>query len=141
MSFYLQKFLDFLPSEVVIKIANFRNYELLKISANSNNIADDFGFIAVKGVKFNGETCIDEAIKKGAKVVWAECDCRDFSEKYPSICFVQVANSRLVNAFSCQFEYWENIEKLDLLAVSGTNGKTTTAYLFYQILMFICWIL
>lgn len=134
MSFYLQKFLDFLPSEVVIKIANFRNYELLKISANSNNIADDFGFIAVKGVKFNGETCIDEVIKKGAKVVWAECDCRDFSEKYPSICFVQVANSRLVNAFSCQFEYWENIEKLDLLAVSGTNGKTTTAYLFYQIL-------
>ena len=48
---------------------NLKNLKITGLSLNSKDIKKGFIFFAIKGSKFNGEKYIDEAIKKGAKLI------------------------------------------------------------------------
>ncbi len=89
-------------------------------------------FVAVKGSQVDGHEFIEKAIKKGATAVVVEVLPKVMPKE---VCFLQVKDSAEVlgqiaaNYFHCPSE------KLQLVGVTGTNGKTTTVTLLYELFM------
>jgi len=86
-------------------------------------------FIAVKGFKSDGHDYIDEALKKGAVAIVAEKRL-----EFPEIRTVQVKNTRKAMACISSVFYHNPSEKMILIGVTGTNGKTTITWILESIL-------
>lgn len=89
-------------------------------------------FVAVRGTKYDGHDFICIAVGRGAKVVVCE-RVTGFLENHPEVCYVLVENTRLALAVM-----WNNLcgkpsDRMMFAAVTGTNGKTSTAYFLRQI--------
>lgn len=104
------------------------------ISDNSKEIKDSYVFFAVEGTKIDGHDFIALAIEKGAKVVFFQK--KDAYEKlknrYPDITFILSENTRKSLAKVANRFYDNPSENLKVVAVTGTNGKTTTTNLLSQ---------
>ena len=99
------------------------------ISTNSKNIKKNYIFFAIKGKKSNGEKFIKEAVYKGASVVVCSKSCKI---KNNSILFIKTNKIRhLLSEIASKF--YKSKPK-NIIAVTGTNGKTSVSDLFYQIL-------
>jgi UDP-N-acetylmuramoyl-L-alanyl-D-glutamate--2,6-diaminopimelate ligase len=110
--------------------------EITDLVLDSREVAIHKAFVAVKGHDLDGRDFIPQAISLGAKVILAEsCDelCHgevEMREQSIIIHFYQL-NQKL-SALAEQF-YHRPAEKLDLVAVTGTNGKTSTVQLITQL--------
>lgn len=88
-------------------------------------------FIAIKGFNTDGHQYIKAAIENGARtLVVEEAVCVDT----PGITIVRVDNTRIVMAKIAKNFYDQPSSKLDLVGVTGTNGKTSITFLLGQIL-------
>uniref|UniRef100_A0A7V4N457 UDP-N-acetylmuramoyl-L-alanyl-D-glutamate--2,6-diaminopimelate ligase n=1 Tax=Thermodesulfobacterium geofontis TaxID=1295609 RepID=A0A7V4N457_9BACT len=115
---------------------NFAPYKCLKIkgiSENSKEIKDRFIFVARKGTNLDGEVFIEEAIKSGALLIIRESDINP-DETYPGTIQIQVKDiKKALSTLSLNF--FENPqEKIFLIGVTGTNGKTSVSYFTKNIL-------
>ncbi len=106
-----------------------KKIDIKGLSVNSKKIKKGFIFFAIKGKKFNGEKFIDEAIKNGAVVVVCSKNC---AYKNNKIQVIKTSNVRHFLSKSCSKFY--RLKPKNIIAVTGTNGKTSIAELFYQIL-------
>lgn len=106
--------------------------EVSGVNIDSRNVQKGDMFIAVKGTQTDGHVYIDSAIEKGATAIV----CENIPEKQnPVVAYIVVpdaqhATGRLATAF-----YGNPSQKLKLVGVTGTNGKTTTATLLYELFM------
>ena len=99
------------------------------LAINSKKVKKDFIFFAIKGYKSNGEKFIREAIKRGASVIICSKNCK---YKSKSVAVLKTSNIRYVlSEISSKFY---KLKPKNMIAVTGTNGKTSVADLFYQIL-------
>ena len=107
---------------------NKRNISVKGISSNSNNTKKNYIFFAIKGKKKNGENFIKQAIKKGASVIICSNKCK-FKDK--NILVIKKKNVR--NFLSEIASRFYNLKPKNIIAVTGTNGKTSVADMFYQL--------
>jgi UDP-N-acetylmuramoyl-L-alanyl-D-glutamate--2,6-diaminopimelate ligase len=122
----LKELLEILPSK---EISGETDFDLKKIEYDSRKINEDDLFVAIPGFKEDGRKYIDSALKKGALGVVAQRD-GDYKAKVKII----VPDAREALALlSCRF-FDSPSERLKVVGITGTNGKTTITYLVKSIL-------
>jgi UDP-N-acetylmuramoyl-L-alanyl-D-glutamate--2,6-diaminopimelate ligase len=100
------------------------------ICADSRQVKPGFLFVAVKGTQSNGHQFIAKAIDLGASAIVCEKLPDTIHEK---ITYVTVKNSaQALGVIAANF-FGNPSQKLKLVGVTGTNGKTTVATLLYQL--------
>jgi UDP-N-acetylmuramoyl-L-alanyl-D-glutamate--2,6-diaminopimelate ligase len=100
------------------------------ITADSRLVQPGNVFVAIKGLQDNGNYYIGEAIYKGASAIITE----HALDIQPEIPVFVVANARRALAYLCARFYEYPGHKLKITAITGTNGKTTTAAMIDTIL-------
>ncbi len=99
------------------------------LSSDSKEIKKNFIFFAIKGNKENGEKFIKDAIKRGASVVVCSKNLKIVNK---NIFIIKTDNIR--NFLSEIASRFYQAKPKNIFAVTGTNGKTSVADIFYQIL-------
>jgi len=114
--------------------AVFHDATITGITIDSRNVNEGDLFVCLKGQKTDGHEYIEDAISKGAVAVVVSCKEAFFRCVQKGVAVVWVNDSSdFCWRFSAYF-YGNPSEKLTVVGVTGTNGKTTTAWLLYQIL-------
>ena len=99
------------------------------ITQNSKAVQNDFVFFAIQGSSENGSNFIEEAISRGATVIISEASKSNFGQ----ITHIQVDDVRKTMALLAKKFYNNPDENLNLVGITGTSGKTTTAFLLQHI--------
>ena len=101
------------------------------ITTNSNLVQKGGVFTAIKGTKNDGHKFIQQAINKGAKYII----CEKIPHQYKnSKSLIQVPDSRLTYAIIQETLHNFPSKKLQLIGITGTNGKTTTTHILQNLL-------
>ena len=108
---------------------NYKNFFFSGISFNSNQVKKNNIFFAIKGNKVDGNNFILSAIKNGAKIIVTEKKEDGFKN---DILFIKSRNVRKLLA-EISFKIYNDIPQ-NIIAVTGTNGKSSIADFYYQIL-------
>ena len=120
-------------SDVLNGVWNFpidRNIEIEKIELDSRKIGKKDMFVALKGVAVDGHDYINKAIENGATCVV----CEALPENQPShVVFIKVENTTKALGRLAANYYNHPTSSLKLIGVTGTNGKTTTVSLLYDL--------
>ncbi len=104
--------------------------QIAQIRYDSRLVQDGDLFVALKGVQADGHLFIDKAIENGAKVIVVE----NWQENIPGdVVQIQVADTHLALALMASNFYDNPSQKMKLVGITGTNGKTTTATLAYKL--------
>lgn len=105
--------------------------EIAGLGYDSRRVESNFLFVAIKGEKTDGNLFVDQAVKRGAVAVISE-------SSRPTgfvTCWVQVGNARQALATAAANFYGHPTQRIDLIGITGTNGKTSTAYLLEAVLL------
>ena len=97
---------------------------------DSREAKDRSVFIAVRGTRVDGHMFIEDAVERGASVVI--CEDSFYSQK--DVCVIEVENTKALTGIIAQEFAGNPARKLQIVGITGTNGKTTTATLVYQVL-------
>ena len=123
------KLSELLKSVSILQIAGSTETEITGVNIDSRKIEKGHLFVAIKGTQTDGHKFIAKAIELGATAIL----CEDMpEEKIEGISYLQVASTEdVVGQVATNF-YGNPSEKLKLVGVTGTNGKTTIATLLYN---------
>ncbi len=103
--------------------------EVAGVESDSRSVQAGMLFVAVRGATVDGHRFIGMAIEQGASVVV----CEEYpSELSADVWYVRVKNSAVVFGLLASAWYGNPSQELTLVGVTGTNGKTTTATLLYE---------
>ena len=102
--------------------------EITDLAYDTRAVSPGALFFCVRGERFDGHELADRAIDSGAAALVVE---HPVASKVPQII---VEDSRAAMADAAQAFFGHPSEELEIAAVTGTNGKTTTAFLLYAIL-------
>jgi len=125
------KLTNILKNVSIIKTYGNTDMQVNEIQFDSRKVVKHDLFVAQKGWTVDGHEFIDTAIKNGAKVV--VFDALDFTDFNEDIVYVQVENSNKALAIMASNYYGNPSSKLELIGITGTNGKTTIATLLYHL--------
>jgi len=110
---------------------NIREHTI--ITADSRKVIPGALFVAVRGFASDGHDYIADAVAKGATgVICEEIPDNGQNDKVE---FEVVEDSRLALALAADEFYGHPSRKLNLVGITGTNGKTTTVTLLYNMFM------
>ena len=112
--------------------------EIKGIAYDSRLVGRDFLFVAIKGFSVDGHDYIKDAVSRGAAAVIAECtvgvnNMRPLAVQ-ESIAYLEVSDSREALALTSTAFYGHPSERLSLIGITGTNGKTTTSFITRSII-------
>lgn len=103
--------------------------EISDIEIDSRKVKKDNAFIAIRGTQADGHNYIEKAIELGASTIICEKIPETVTE---GVTYVTFNNTEDVVGNIATTFYGNPTEKLDLVGVTGTNGKTTIATLLYN---------
>lgn len=118
-------------------------YELVSGSADmqienvvydSRKVTEGSLFICIEGGTADGHTFIPDVVKKGAKALIVTKDVSGLLPADADVTVVRVKDSRYALAFVSAAYFGHPAEKLKVIGITGTKGKTTTTYLVKSIL-------
>jgi MurE/MurF fusion protein len=108
---------------------NKKNIIISGLATNSKKVKKNYIFFAIKGNMLNGENFIKDAVKRGASVVICSTNC-----KFVNKDIIVIKTNNLRNIISEISSRFYKQKPKNIIAVTGTNGKTSVADFFYQIL-------
>ncbi|AXH53067.1 UDP-N-acetylmuramoyl-L-alanyl-D-glutamate--2,6-diaminopimelate ligase [Clostridium perfringens] len=115
------------------------DYEVIKgneeskvqnIRYDNRKIEQGDAFVCVKGFKVDGHSFIGDAIKKGAKTLIVQEDV----SAQEDITIIKVRDTRKALAIMSSNYFGNPKDKLKIIGITGTNGKTTSAFIIKSIL-------
>lgn len=119
-----------MPIAELIKLIKER--KVSGLSCNSRLVKKGSIFVAVKGAREDGGKFIAEAVDRGAKFI--VCDPKVKINRLGSAAVIRVRDTRLALArLAVQF-YGNPSQRVKVIGITGTNGKTTITYLLEAIL-------
>ncbi len=99
------------------------------VESDSRQVKPGYLFVAVRGASVDGHTFIPQAMAQGAKVIV----CEEFpTELNGEVSYIKVDDSAVAFGLLASAWYGNPSRELTLVGVTGTNGKTTTATLLYE---------
>jgi UDP-N-acetylmuramoyl-L-alanyl-D-glutamate--2,6-diaminopimelate ligase len=121
---------DILYKVAIRSVAGSTGVSVKDVQIDSRKVSAGSVFIAVKGTAADGHQFIDKAVEAGATVI--------VSEKMPAsqqegLVYVQVDNSASAAGIMAHNFFGKPSEKIKLVGITGTNGKTTIATLLYKL--------
>ncbi|MBL4745185.1 MAG: UDP-N-acetylmuramoyl-L-alanyl-D-glutamate--2,6-diaminopimelate ligase [Flavobacteriaceae bacterium] len=121
---------NILKSVDIAQIIGSDSLEINAISFSSNEVAKNDVFVAQRGTVVDGHVYINDAIKKGASVIICEVIPESLEAH---VTYVQVGDSSVALAVMAANYYGNPSKELQLVGVTGTNGKTTIATLLFSL--------
>ncbi len=125
----MKKLADILQDIPIVQSIGNTDVNVQDISMDSRNVSSNSLFIAVKGTVTDGHQYIDKAIENGAIAV--------VCEKIPGhiinrVIYIQVNDSVETLGFIASAFFGHPSRQMDVIGITGTNGKTTVATLLYH---------
>lgn len=108
-----------------------KQVEINDIHYDSRQVKTGNLFICVQGFKTDGHKYIDDVIKQGANAVLIDKDLAEYKDE---ITYIKVKDSRKAMPIVAKNFFENPLKDIELIGVTGTNGKTTTTYLIKEIL-------
>ena len=107
----------------------FQNHKFTGLSFGTNDVQKGFIFFCIKGNKVDGKKFISKAIKNGAKTIISDLKFEGYKN---DVLFLKSRDTRELLSKIASKIY--NKKPKNLIAVTGTNGKSSIADFFFQIL-------
>ncbi len=121
---------DILYKAGIIEVSGSTNVAITALTFDSRKIEKDSLFIAVKGTQHDGHIYINDVIGKGAIGIL----CEEFPEiMNEKVTYVKVKDTSAALGIIAANFYDNPSEKLKLVGITGTNGKTTTVTLLFNL--------
>ena len=114
----------------VLHVRGSLDISISGITLDSRQVAPGFVFVAIRGMKMDGNRFVPDAIAHGAAAIVSALP----GDAYPGTPWIQVVDEREALALLAANFYEHPAAKLHAIGVTGTNGKTTTTYLVEAIL-------
>jgi UDP-N-acetylmuramoyl-L-alanyl-D-glutamate--2,6-diaminopimelate ligase len=121
---------DILKGVAVIRLVGDEATAVRAIQQDSRKVTDGDCFIAVKGTTTDGHQYIQQVIEKGATVVVCEILPATLDEK---VTYVVVKNASIALGEMAANYFGNPADKVKLVGVTGTNGKTSVATLLFRL--------
>ena len=123
---------DILYKVSLVEVTGTTNIEIASVHFDSRQVSKEGLFVAVKGTQVDGHQYIAAAIEKGAIAVVYQEKPEEFIE---GVTYIKVENSARALGIIVSNFYGNPSKKLQVVAVTGTNGKTTTVTLLHKLFM------
>ena len=114
--------------------ANKLQEEVTTLVNDTRQVIPGSCFIAIRGEHFDGHSAIAEVIESGASLVIVEEKPENVEELSTQATIIVVPSTFRAQAVLSNQFYGEPSTKLNLVAITGTNGKTTTANMINDLL-------
>lgn len=105
----------------------FTDADIYDITDDDRRVKKNSVFVCIKGLRFDGHSRAVEAAAKGAAAIISEKETGAPNE-------IIVKNSRSAYSLMCENFFEKPSEKLKVIGVTGTNGKTSTTFILSDIL-------
>lgn len=121
---------DILYKVAIRAVSGNTAVDIKDLQIDSRKVSPGSAFIAIMGATTDGHQFIDTAIEKGAVAIILESMPAETKE---GVTYIHVQNSAAAAGFMAHSFYGAPSEKLKLVGVTGTNGKTTIATLLFKL--------
>jgi len=126
----MKKLIDLVKNIPTASVTGDLNIPILEISFDSRNVNPGTLFFAIRGTVSDGHKYIPDAVRRGVSAVI--CEEIDDSIRQ-DVTFIVVKDAAAALGLICAEFYGHPSRALTLVGVTGTNGKTTTATLLYEL--------
>ena len=115
-------------------VSGSEDMQIENVVYDSRKVTEGSLFICIEGGTADGHTFIPDVVKKGAKALIVTKDVSGLLPADADVTVIRVKDSRYALAFVSAAYFGHPTEKLKVIGITGTKGKTTTTYLVKSIL-------